>query len=351
MEIITAPGKKDLIKLCEKATRKLMIVSPWIQKPVLDLVLDQIKDKKLELRVLMRGDDADFLGKSSDIEVLNLLYGKADLRLAQDLHAKVYIADDDYAIITSANLTGPGFWIGREQGNAEVGVWIDEPDEMRVLVKIIGEWFTAGTVVDDAILQDVRYYYDTNIIRYKELQKSERQVSGVRRGKQVAQLRKIEQDVDQPAESALSATSQNSPEGVGDWQEEIREWARKHRHPELIEEFINFFGHVFSSFLSFKSFSFGADHNRRISLKAGGSLIAIINVPDGNVIELLVDDPSLPIGSYKTFPNAVKRKVSVGYLKCPWDDLHDLNNSDEVWASHAEAVRKWYYALKVNQQR
>jgi hypothetical protein len=65
----------------------------------------------------------------------------------KELHAKILIADQQRAIVTSSNLTTPGL-----SGNAEMGVWIDDPKLIRTLTRRFDRWYDKAGMITDAEL-------------------------------------------------------------------------------------------------------------------------------------------------------------------------------------------------------
>ncbi len=104
MKILSPPLAVEIRQLFKDA-KSVTIVTPWIKNDALQWVLNTDERNDLpDIRVLMIGSVKDFVSGASDIEVVKwLLKAKADLRLIENLHAKIYLADESRAIITSAN--------------------------------------------------------------------------------------------------------------------------------------------------------------------------------------------------------------------------------------------------------
>ncbi len=141
-----------------KAEKSIYIISPWLKSEIIEELITYIKKKKLKLSVLTRGRLEDFLNKSSDIEALsNLMDYGADVRIHKDIHAKIYIGDESFAILTSANLTNKGML------NAfEIGAFIYEDYEVLFLLKIFNEWKSQSLRIDVEWLNQMKQVIEEN---------------------------------------------------------------------------------------------------------------------------------------------------------------------------------------------
>jgi hypothetical protein len=152
MKVLYPPLIEELNKLYMEASKEFMIVSPWIKHDVLKYIIRATPKIAIQLRVLTVGKLRDFARGSSDIESIEwLLTSKAEISLISNLHAKIYIADRKRAILTSANLTSSGL-----RKNIEVGILINDQEEIDILAETIDEWFKEGRHVDDQWLNTMR---------------------------------------------------------------------------------------------------------------------------------------------------------------------------------------------------
>lgn len=164
MEILLPPLAQKVHQLFKDA-KEIIIVSPWIKYEALQWVINSDeRNKPPDIRVLMVGAFRDFVSGASDIEVVKwLLEAEADLRLVSNLHAKIYVADESQAIVTSANLTAPGF--GFSHSNVEIGTLIDDSKAILKLKSVIEDWFAQGRKVDDTWLDNMQAQIKTNSIQ------------------------------------------------------------------------------------------------------------------------------------------------------------------------------------------
>ncbi len=124
LELLRSPWSGAFQKLLERVDRNLILASPFIKRSRASSVLSLLQrrgiqnDLDLLLITDLRPESA--LNGSNDLEaLLDFSSHVPRLRLTYlpSLHAKVYVADQTMAIITSGNLTDPGV-----ESNIEYGI-------------------------------------------------------------------------------------------------------------------------------------------------------------------------------------------------------------------------------------
>jgi len=124
-----------LCRMLEDAEFEIVIVSPWIKRQTWNRVkgpLRKFSRQGGKLSVFMRGSESYYsLGRSDNLqEEISGLGGETIL--VDLLHAKIYMADQKEAIITSANLTKGG-----TESNYEGGIWVNDPIVLRDICEFI----------------------------------------------------------------------------------------------------------------------------------------------------------------------------------------------------------------------
>jgi hypothetical protein len=113
---------RSLVGLAE---HRLILCAPYITRPALEVLRQSAHDDlKLTGEVILATNltPTSVQGASLDLRAMLetlALFGRSRLLHIPDLHAKIFIADDTNAIISSANLTTGGF-----DRNVEAGVWL-----------------------------------------------------------------------------------------------------------------------------------------------------------------------------------------------------------------------------------
>ena len=133
VELLRNPWESFLSEIISTPTRFLLLASPFITRPVAHWIGDQLAKngavKNLEILCLTNVKLESVLAGFLDLEGLADL-GREFSNLTTvhlpALHAKVFVADSEFAIITSGNLTHGGI-----RGNHEYGVALRNPEVVR----------------------------------------------------------------------------------------------------------------------------------------------------------------------------------------------------------------------------
>ena len=129
--IRTLPSPWDVTfsQLVAAATSDILILSPYITRRPLETLLAILKrhrtDHTIRMRLVTDLSPASLATDALDIGALLRVLEelpKASLTHLPRLHAKVYIADRTYAVVTSANLTDGGLSL-----NYEFGLCLNDP--------------------------------------------------------------------------------------------------------------------------------------------------------------------------------------------------------------------------------
>ncbi len=143
---------KAIINVIERATKQVVMTSPFMQEHGISSLLKALIDalaRGVVLTVLTH--HAEDVGSSQSIAIEELRreavrLGKAlkiytaDAPVGSMLHAKVVIADEDLMVLGSANLTGPGL-----DRNVEAGVVLG-PSEAAKALQVISRFDQAGLI-------------------------------------------------------------------------------------------------------------------------------------------------------------------------------------------------------------
>ncbi|MGA2609206.1 MAG: phospholipase D-like domain-containing protein [Terriglobia bacterium] len=124
IRLIRSPWTETFRLLASTVQSDLLLVSPFVKSRSTEQVLSQIQqrgiDQQVRVKLLTNLRPESALNGSMDLEALVELsrcLPKFELTHLPSLHAKVYVADESMAVVTSANLTEPGI-----TGNLEYGV-------------------------------------------------------------------------------------------------------------------------------------------------------------------------------------------------------------------------------------
>ena len=145
-----SPSVDDLKKVITSSTGDLLLCSPYISKPGLNVVAGSLPPAVNRIEVWTKLDPQDWLTGASDPEGLldfteqvEGQVGSVSVRHSLRLHAKVIASDGPLALAGSANLTAGGFG-----GNLEVVRFVsgDELSQLRSFVDSIRPRLTSVTL-------------------------------------------------------------------------------------------------------------------------------------------------------------------------------------------------------------
>ena len=152
---IKSPWQESFLDLISTAQRDLLLVSPFVKVQATDRILSDLQkrgvDRTIHLVMLTNLRPESVLNGSTDVEALSAL-GKSlprfELVHLPSLHAKVYVADDRLAVVTSANLTQPGI-----TGNLEYGVSFTDELVVREIRRDLQAYAQLGARVDTSEIE------------------------------------------------------------------------------------------------------------------------------------------------------------------------------------------------------
>lgn len=131
--LIRSPWSETFHSLVTLVQNDLLLVSPFVKShPTNQIVSDFSRrciQDQVRVTILTNLRPESVLNGSLDLDALVFLGKSAPLLQVihiPSLHAKVYVADEQMAIVTSANLTTPGV-----SGNLEYGVAFTDPQFVR----------------------------------------------------------------------------------------------------------------------------------------------------------------------------------------------------------------------------
>lgn len=123
MKILKTPWKNDLMELASQSKKSIKITSPFVKENICnELVSNKKTETKLELITSFKL--MNIYNGSLDLKGLEIIINSNGVvKNLSKLHSKIYLFDDEKAIITSSNLTNGGLL-----NNYEYGVYLDDAD-------------------------------------------------------------------------------------------------------------------------------------------------------------------------------------------------------------------------------
>jgi hypothetical protein len=194
IEFLQSPWGQHFDLLIEEAVSSLVISSPYIGRGPCDRIL-AIKSKTQRIKpfsILLLTDLSrnTLLSGATDVSAICDMaeaFPQMEVRFLPSIHAKVYIADEKLAVITSANMTNGGLL-----NNFEYGVKLADRNLVRRIKHDITEYAALGTKITHYKLQFLsRISSELNGIRTK----AEKSIKGQLRAEFEQQLKNFDEEI------------------------------------------------------------------------------------------------------------------------------------------------------------
>jgi len=170
IELYPSPWRSNFERFLSDVNRDLLIATPFIKKSEADWICNAVVGRSIRLRVLTDVRSESVLSGSLDIDALELFsQATKDSKVIAlpRLHAKVYLRDQDSAIVTSANLTPAGL-----ESNYEYGVGLFDPQVVRVIREDLEAYARVGSPMTQELLSELAIVSRDLISEYNEVQRS-----------------------------------------------------------------------------------------------------------------------------------------------------------------------------------
>ena len=158
LELLPSPFAPRLRQFLETLEHNCFICSPYVTLGPVQQLIEIIRQKKteesIEIKMLTDISPQNLVQKSTDIDALILLMKNVknvEITYLPRVHAKVYIAGECEAIVSSANFTQGGTVV-----NLEYGISIKEPKIVREISDDITRYSRLGSAVSAEQLDDLK---------------------------------------------------------------------------------------------------------------------------------------------------------------------------------------------------
>ncbi|MDR2587866.1 MAG: phospholipase D-like domain-containing protein [Spirochaetales bacterium] len=161
--LLKSPFENKFRDVLCKTRQEIIFSSPYINHEGVSILLDSIgniADKSIQILTnLSARNIIDNVTQPIALLKIYNTFKKTIISSLNKLHAKIYIIDESYAIITSANLTNGGI-----RTNFEYGVLIDDSQLIKTIKQDVLDYVSLGHIFDKPFLARI----------HKESQKIER---------------------------------------------------------------------------------------------------------------------------------------------------------------------------------
>jgi hypothetical protein len=171
IELYSSPWRSSFERFLKGVHTDLLIATPFIKKSEANWVCSFVAGRSIHLSVLTDVRSDSFLNGSLDMDALKIFSHAADSKVIAlpGLHAKVYVRDKDFAIITSANLTPSGL-----QSNYEYGVGLSDPQIVYQIREDLEAYGRVGSPMTQELISELVTVSEDLIEEYNEVQRSAR---------------------------------------------------------------------------------------------------------------------------------------------------------------------------------
>ena len=160
MRYIQPPWENYFFSKVNAAEESLFISSPFIKYSVASLlckILESKHDSHLSVRLLTRIRISDLIDGASDLDAFEKLLQLAEIsgndvvvKCISNLHAKVYVFDENTAIVTSSNLTTSGL-----KSNIEYGIEVTERSTIQQILDDMNTYWHAAVPLTAVMIEQV----------------------------------------------------------------------------------------------------------------------------------------------------------------------------------------------------
>lgn len=166
MQYIQPPWENYFFSKIQSVEKSLYLSSPYIKNAIATLFYEVLRSKpdlNLSIQILTRIRIQDLIDGASDLEAFSKLLQleelegvNAEIRCISNLHAKVYIFDQNSAIVTSSNLTPSGL-----KSNIEYGIEVTDPTAIQQMLVDMGNYWDAAETLTTEMLEQVAKRLET----------------------------------------------------------------------------------------------------------------------------------------------------------------------------------------------
>jgi len=165
MKILKTPWKSELLRLVHESKRSVKITSPFVKHNMCSEVL-KAKRRETKFEIITSFKLMSVYSGSLDLNALDIILKRNGVvKNYSKLHAKMYLFDEERAIVTSGNLTHGGL-----VKNFEYGLFIDDHN-------------IVSAIADD--YQALSHHENTGLVKLSDVQTARRMLEKIARTKPV----------------------------------------------------------------------------------------------------------------------------------------------------------------------
>ena len=126
MEVLTNNHYDKILDLFDGTTKRIKIISPFISESMAKKLCDVIKKSNITCEFIIRFYLEDMFAKANSMDAIEMMMDAGiEVYALKGLHTKLYLFDDNYGVLGSANFTAGGF-----KSNVELSLLMDSEDNI-----------------------------------------------------------------------------------------------------------------------------------------------------------------------------------------------------------------------------
>ena len=193
VERLKSPWNEKFDHLLRCASHSLIMCSPFVGKQPCARVIEVLSEtsrSNVSILIVTNLRTDNILSGATDVSALVELckaFPATEVRFLPNLHAKVYVADEKRAVVTSANLTDGGLTT-----NVEYGLWLCQAGLVSRVRADIMEYGTLGSLIPFAELRA----FETTALELRDMRvRLERSMRGTLRREFAKRLRAADEQI------------------------------------------------------------------------------------------------------------------------------------------------------------
>lgn len=124
MEVLTNNHFEKILDLFDGVKHNIKIISPFISESMAKKLCDVVKNGNIACTFITRFYLEDMFAKANSIDAIQMMMDAGiDVYALKGLHTKLYLFDDTYGVLGSANFTAGGF-----KSNVELSLLLNNDD-------------------------------------------------------------------------------------------------------------------------------------------------------------------------------------------------------------------------------
>ncbi len=174
IELLASPWRSTFRDFLASVQRDMLIASPFIKRTEAEWICQTLRSREVvsdfTLQVMTDVRSDSVLSGSLEMEALRTFAEALPQAIVINLprlHAKVYVADEDSALVGSANLTAAGL-----DSNYEYGVVLRDPSVVRHIRSDLQAYAQVGNRLAPEVLMDLAAIGHELAAEYEQVQRS-----------------------------------------------------------------------------------------------------------------------------------------------------------------------------------